>query len=103
MAEIERRRRSIPGTDRPALAIAARDLLSDLDHVHGTERARLADLPALLRDHGPTWTPYRSLAGVELASLGVRMTNTGNLPRLDPADLQCVLADRNQDDDQEVG
>jgi hypothetical protein len=61
-------------------------------------RLRLADLPALLRDLAPTWGPYRVLTGVQLRDLlddaGVRTTTTGNVPRLDPADLRRVLAGR---------
>lgn len=47
-----------PGTPTagtvPAPAIEARDLLDDLDQVLGTDRVRLADVPALLRDLAPT-------------------------------------------------
>jgi S-DNA-T family DNA segregation ATPase FtsK/SpoIIIE len=48
----------VPGTltagTVPAPAIEARDLLDDLDLVLGTDRVRLADVPALLRDLAPT-------------------------------------------------
>ena len=73
----------------------------------GADRVRLADLPALLRDLAPTWGPYRTLTGVQLRDLlddaGVRTTNVGNVPRLDPADLRRVLAERRAEtDDDEV-
>jgi DNA segregation ATPase FtsK/SpoIIIE, S-DNA-T family len=52
----------------------------------------------LLRDLAPTWGPYRALTGVQLRDLlddaGVRITTTGNVLRLHPADLRRVLADR---------
>lgn len=91
-----------PGTPTsatvPAPAIESRDLLDDLAQVVGSDRVRLADLAALLRDLAPTWGPYRTLTGVQLRDLlddaGVRTTTTGNVLRLDPADLQRVLAHR---------
>ena len=91
-----------PGTPAyasvPVPAIEVRDLLADLDEVIGAERVRLADVPALLRGLAPAWGPYRSLTGVQLRDLlggeGVRTTNVGNVPRLDPADLRRVLAGR---------
>lgn len=59
---------------------------------------KLADLPARLRKLAPTWGPYRAMTAVRLRELldaeGVRVTNTGNVPRLDPADLRRVLAAR---------
>lgn len=98
--------RVAPGTPieetSPEPAIDVRDLLTDLDEVLGEERARLADLPALLRDLAPTWGPYRTLTGVQLRDqldgAGVRTTNIGNVPRLDPADLRRALAERDADD-----
>jgi len=91
-----------PGTPTagtvPAPAIEASDLLDDLAAVLGTDRVRLADVPALLRDLAPGWGPYRTLTGVQLRDLlddaGVRTTTTGNVLRLDPADLRRVLAER---------
>ncbi len=91
-----------PGTlieaTAPVAAIEVRDLLDDLDEVLGHERVRLADLPALLRDLAPARGPYRALTGVQLREqmedAGVRTTNVGNVPRLDPADLRRVLAAR---------
>jgi S-DNA-T family DNA segregation ATPase FtsK/SpoIIIE len=100
LAEIARRDRPVPGTDRARPALESRDLLADLDAVLGGngERVRLSDLPALLRDHAPGWTPYKTLTAAALRDAlddqGVRVTNTGNVPRLDPADLRRVLADR---------
>ena len=91
-----------PGTPTSATvsvpAVERRDLLDDLGQVLGDDRVRLADVPALLRDLAPTWGPYRTLTGVQLRDLlddaGVRTTNVGNVPRLDPADLRRVLAGR---------
>jgi DNA segregation ATPase FtsK/SpoIIIE, S-DNA-T family len=105
LAEIERRDRAVPGTDRARPAIESRDLLADLGAVlEGTEdgeRVRLSDLPALLRDHAPRWNPYKAITATAirdgLEAEGVRWTNTGNVPRLDPADLRAVLADREGD------
>ncbi|MGH3289882.1 MAG: hypothetical protein ACRDPD_35250 [Streptosporangiaceae bacterium] len=46
----------------------------------------------------PTWAPYRTLTGVQLRDLldhaGVRTATTGNVRRLDLADLRRVLAER---------
>jgi len=85
------------GASAPA-AIEARDLLEDLDEVTGDERVKLADLPARLRKLAPAWGAYRSLTAVRLRELlddeGVRVTNTGNVLRLDPADLRRALAGR---------
>jgi S-DNA-T family DNA segregation ATPase FtsK/SpoIIIE len=90
-----------PGTaieaNSPLPAIEVRDLLADLAEVlRGTSgKVKLADLPARLRKLAPSWGPYRDLNGVRLRKLldgeGVRVTNTGNVPQLDPADLQNVL------------
>jgi S-DNA-T family DNA segregation ATPase FtsK/SpoIIIE len=93
-----------PGTPTagtvPAPAIEHRDLLDDLGQVLGTERVRLADVPALLRDLAPTWGPYRTLTGTQLRDqlddAGVRTTRTGNVLRLDPADRRRVLAERDR-------
>lgn len=102
LAEIERRDRAVPGTDRARPAIESRDLLADLGAVLDTtedgDRVRLSDLPALLRDHAPRWNPYKTITATAIRDAldtgGVRWTNTGNVPRLDPADLRTALADR---------
>jgi S-DNA-T family DNA segregation ATPase FtsK/SpoIIIE len=82
-------------------AIEARDLLADLGSVLGTDRVRLADLPALLRGLAPTWGPYLSLTGVQLrgqlGQAGVRVVTKANVPRLDPADLRQALAARDEE------
>jgi S-DNA-T family DNA segregation ATPase FtsK/SpoIIIE len=93
-----------PGTPveggRPVPAIESRDLLDDLDEVLDTERVKLADLPALLRDLAPAWGPYRTLTGVRLRDLlaaqGVRVITKANISRLDPADLRSALAERDE-------
>lgn len=98
LAELRRLGLPVPGTGRPRKPAETRDLLGDLAAVLSTERIRLADAPALLREHAPEWGPYRTLTGVQLRDqledLGVRTTNVGNVPRLDPADLRRVLPER---------
>ena len=70
----------------------------DLGQVLGDDRAKLTDLPARLRKPAPGWGEYRTLTGVQLRDqlddAGVRTTNVGNVPRLDPADVRRVLAER---------
>ena len=84
------------------LAITARDLLTDLGEVmrNDVDPVRLSDLPPRLRDLAKTWAPYKTLSGTQLreqlARLGVRTTNTGNVPRLDKADLLEVLDRRGE-------
>jgi S-DNA-T family DNA segregation ATPase FtsK/SpoIIIE len=96
LAEIARRGRVVPGAGSPRAAIEVRDLLDDLDEVLGTERVRLADVPGLLRTLAPHWSAYRSMTGKELgeqlAQYGIRVTKTGNVPRLDPLDVRRALA-----------
>jgi len=81
----------------PASAPAeVRDLIADLLEVAGNEkRVRLAELPARLRALAPGCREYRGLTGAALWELleyrGVRVTNTGNVPRLDPLDLHQAL------------
>lgn len=102
LKEIRRRNRPVPGTDRARPAIETRDLLDDLDEALGPERVRLADVPALLRDLAPHWTPYRTLTAKALRELldaeGVPTTNTGNVRRLDPAQLRRVIGVRSTSD-----
>lgn len=102
LAELRRRNRAVPGTDRQRPAIQDRDLLEDLDEVLSAERVRLADVPALLRDLAPHWVPYRTLTGTALRELledeGVPTTNSGNVRRLDPGQLRKVIADRSTAD-----
>lgn len=84
-----------------------RDLLDDLDEVVGSERIRLSDLPARLRELAPQWPPYRQLTGTQLrerlADHNVRVTNTGNVLRLDPADLRAEISRRATADLDEEG
>ena len=98
LARIARLGRGVPGTGHGRPAIETRDLLADLGQVLGDERVKLADLPARLRKLAPGWGGYRTLTAVRLRELleaeGVRVTNTGNVLRLDPADLRAVLAGR---------
>jgi S-DNA-T family DNA segregation ATPase FtsK/SpoIIIE len=84
--------------DVPAIGAPPRDLLGDLAEIAGPDRVRLADLPARLRQVDPAWLPYRGLDGKrlrqQLDELGVRTTNPGNVPMLDPADLRRAIAER---------
>jgi S-DNA-T family DNA segregation ATPase FtsK/SpoIIIE len=61
---------------------------------------RLSHLATQLQRLAPAW---KGLNGVGLAArlddAGVRWTNTGNVPRLDPAELRRVLDARGGDDD----
>jgi S-DNA-T family DNA segregation ATPase FtsK/SpoIIIE len=96
LAEIERRGRAVPGTDRERAVTVERDLVADLDVVLGADgdRVRLSDVPPLLRGCAPDWEPYKMLTGADLSELldreGIRWTNGGNVPRLDPADVRRV-------------
>lgn len=76
---------------RPMAPAAVAKLLDDLGQILGSDRVRLSELPALLRRHDPSWLPYRKMRGADVHAVlrehGVRVTNTGNVPRLDPADL----------------
>jgi hypothetical protein len=73
-------------------AIDTDKLLSDLPSVVGSARVRLSVLPELLRQVDPLYLPYRKITGSHIAqalrSRGIRVTNTGNVRRLDPADLR---------------
>jgi predicted GIY-YIG superfamily endonuclease len=70
-------------------------LMRDLGRVVVEDRVRVSELPLLLRSHDPEWVPYRRLTGRAIAQLlrarGVRLTNTGNVLRLDPEDLGRVV------------
>lgn len=100
LAEIARRGRAVPGTDTERLTAESRDLLDDLEAVLKDDagRVRLSDLPARLRDLAPSWGFYRNLTATalreRLSSEGVRVTNTGNVPQLSPADLRQALTER---------
>lgn len=95
-----------PGTmieaNSPVAAIEARDLLADLAEVTGGDAGpvRLADLPPRLRKLAPSWAAYKTLTGTALRHMleaeDTRTTNTGNVPRLDPADLRRALAERGE-------
>lgn len=82
-------------TPEPLTATELRLLMYDLDVVAGTEQIRLSEIPARLRYLAPDIPLYQKLNGVRLLAAlreaGVRTTNTGNVPRLDPADLRVAL------------
>lgn len=75
-------------------AAKPRDLLADLDRLLGDKPVRLSGLAHLLRQLAPECEPYQKLNGVTLRAMladrGIRTTNRGNVPRLDPADLRRV-------------
>jgi hypothetical protein len=72
-----------------------RDLLADLDRILGDERVRLSALPHLLRQLAPWHLAYEELNGAklgyELKRRDIRITKSGNVPRLDPADLRRAI------------
>lgn len=67
-------------------------LLSDLDLVVGADRVRLSRLPDMLRQLDPTCAAYQTIKGTHIGEAlrrrGIRITNTDNILRLDPADLR---------------
>lgn len=75
-----------------------RDLLDDVNEVMETERARLSDLPGLLRQLAPGYAPYEGLNGIgldaRLKALGVRTINPGNVLQLDRKHLRDAIATR---------
>ena len=83
--------RSIPAPLSPP---DIRLLLYDLNAVMGSERMRLSELAVLLRATAPDIPLYRKLDGRQLSAAlrnaGIRVTNGGNVPRLDPADLRVA-------------
>ncbi|MDX2969858.1 hypothetical protein [Kribbella solani] len=87
--------------DSKPVEIETRDLLSDLDQVLGDEIRPIADVPALLREHAPTWTPYKSLTGKALRELlerdhGIKVPSTGNRYPLDPVTIRDAIVRREQ-------
>ena len=93
IAERARERRR-PVTTRAAAAVEEehRDLLADLAKVMDAgEKVRLTDLVSRLRELAPSWRPYERLTATmlraQLEDREVRVTNTGNVLRLDASDL----------------
>jgi len=87
----------------PPPAPEARDLLTDLDEVLGTEPVPTADVPGMLRNLAPTWRPYQTLTRKELRTIladqhGIKVPTTGNKHPLDPAAVRRALAQRPADD-----
>ena len=89
----------VGGSAAPAIE-APRDLLADVAAVTGPDRVNVNDLPALLRELAPRWPAYKALNGTQLRQLlneaGVRTTNPGNRPQLDPSEVRRVLAERGE-------
>ncbi len=90
-----------PAPDATPVQIETRDLLDDLDAVLGHDPRPIADVPALLKRHAPTWTPYQSLSGKALRELlerehGIKVPSTGNRYPLDPATVRDAIVRRDQ-------
>jgi S-DNA-T family DNA segregation ATPase FtsK/SpoIIIE len=104
LAEMKRRGKAVPGTDKERAAIETRDLLDDVDTaLHGPERVTLADLASRLRELAPDWPPYqlKTLTGkalkgrieAALKQSGVQViTVTNGTLRIDPADFRRALS-----------
>jgi S-DNA-T family DNA segregation ATPase FtsK/SpoIIIE len=78
-------------------AAPVRDLLDDLDEVLGTERLKVADVPALLRKLAPGWPGYQGMTGIQLKDLltlkhGVKVPNHHNVFHVDPDEVRRVRA-----------
>ncbi|TCC10906.1 cell division protein FtsK [Kribbella soli] len=96
--------------DSRPVQIETRDLLADLDEVLGDDPRPIADVPALLKRHAPTWTPYQGLTGKALRELlerehGIKVPSTGNRYPLDPVTIRDAIVRREQaaDDAEESG
>ncbi|TDW18589.1 cell division protein FtsK [Kribbella kalugense] len=88
--------------DSRPVQIETRDLLTDLDEVLGDDPVAVADVPALLKRHAPTWTPYQALTGKALRELlaaehGIKVPSTGNRYPVDPATIRDAIVRREQD------
>jgi S-DNA-T family DNA segregation ATPase FtsK/SpoIIIE len=100
MAAVAERGKGLPGArhgEHPR--IETRDLLADLGEVLGTDPVHAADVPALLRDLVPDWSPYQSLTGKALREwladrYGVKVPSTNRKYPLDPATIRDALAKR---------
>lgn len=94
------------GPARQIATLQPRNLLDDLSAVMGADPIPVADLPALLARHAPSWLPYKTLTGKQLreqlADLGVRVPSTGNRFPVHPDDVRAALA-LQPDDDGEAG
>ncbi|NEA33099.1 FtsK/SpoIIIE domain-containing protein [Streptomyces sp. SID13031] len=89
-------------TDIKRPQIETRDLLADLDEALGTDTVGVADVPALLRDLAPTWTPYQNLSGKALVKIladehGIKVPSTGNKFPLNPATVRDAIVLRERD------
>ncbi|TWD80391.1 S-DNA-T family DNA segregation ATPase FtsK/SpoIIIE [Kribbella amoyensis] len=101
LAAIKKRNMPAP-TDNARPEIETRDLLADLDEVLNTDPVNIADVPALLRDLAPDWTPYQNLSGKALretlaADHGIKVPSTGNRYPLDPTTVRNAIVLRERD------
>jgi S-DNA-T family DNA segregation ATPase FtsK/SpoIIIE len=101
LAAITKRELPAPGDARRP-EIETRDLLADLDEVLSTDLVAIADVPALLRDLAPTWTPYQTLSGKTLREIlaahhGIKVPSTGNKFPLNPATVRDAIVLRQRD------
>jgi S-DNA-T family DNA segregation ATPase FtsK/SpoIIIE len=90
-----------PAPTAAPVRIESRDLLTDLDAVLGDDPRPIADVPALLKRHAPSWTPYQGLTGKALRELletehGIKVPSTGNRYPLDPTTVRNTLVRRDQ-------
>ncbi|GAA3576937.1 cell division protein FtsK [Kribbella ginsengisoli] len=101
LAAIAKRGLTAP-TEAKRPQIETRDLLADLDEALGTDTVAIADVPALLRDLAPTWTPYQGLTGKALVKIladehGIKVPSTGNKFPLNPATVRNAIVLRDRD------
>lgn len=94
LAEPRRRKRRTGEPDTSLTEAEKAALLDDLHRMTGTGRTRLADIAAMLRGQHPESALYRKMTGVRLQAIltdmGIRTVRTGNVPRIDRADLRVA-------------
>lgn len=98
LAEIERRGRVVPGSDRARRELETRELLDDLESaLDGVDyRVKLTDVVAGLRRVAPGWEPYKRMSGTDLKphlkGFAIRVYTTGNVLSVDPADVRTAVS-----------
>lgn len=85
--------------DGARAGVQTRDLLDDLIKVIGSEREKLSDLPARLRQLAPDWPAYEGLTGFQLRDIlarkyAIKVANPRNVLHLDPEEVHRALARR---------
>ncbi|GAA2726727.1 FtsK/SpoIIIE domain-containing protein [Actinocorallia aurantiaca] len=96
---VKKQRGLIATREGKAEKVAPRSLLADLDEVlmgRSDDEVRLSHLPALLSQHAPDHEPYRQITGEQIAATlkgyDIKVTKTGNVWRLMPADFRAGFA-----------